>query len=366
MEVPYLDLSFANLNHKLALLAAVERVIDSGWTILGKEVEQFEMLWASYVGTRYAIGVANGLDAMIIALEVLGVGPADEVIVPSNTYIATWLAVSRVGAKIIPVEPDITTFNIDAAAIQKAISPRTKAAIVVHLYGRPCPMKEIMEMAGASGIFIIEDNAQAQGASTDGQMTGSFGHINATSLYPGKNFGALGDAGVITTNQKEWSEKCRVYRNYGSQNKYENELLGYNSRLDEVQAAMLSVKLEFLKENNVFRAHIANTYNEQLSGIDKVFLPTLSPGNVWHIYPILVERRDALMSYLKENGIGTLIHYPIPAHLQKAYAHLGYQLGDFPIAEKIAAEILSLPIYPGMRPEQVEYVCEKIKAFFKK
>ena len=365
MEVPYLDLSYVNLNHKAALLEAVERVIDSGWTILGKEVVEFEKRWASYVGTRHAIGVANGLDAMIIALEVLGIGPGDEVIVPSNTYIATWLAVSRVGAKVIPVEPDIASFNISANAIHKAISPKTKAAIVVHLYGRPCPMYEIMEMAESSGIYIIEDNAQAQGAHLDGQMTGAFGHINATSFYPGKNFGALGDAGIITTNNEEWADQCKVYRNYGSQKKYENELLGYNSRLDEVQAAMLSVKLEFLKENNVLRTHIANTYNEQLAGIDKVLLPNVSQGNVWHIYPILVEDRAALIIYLKENGIGTLIHYPIPAHLQKAYAHLGYQVGDFPIAEKIAAEVLSLPIYPGMSREQVFYVCEKIKDFYK-
>lgn len=364
---PYLDLSFSNQDIKQELLEAVERVIDSGQTILGNEVVAFEAEWARFTSVKYAIGVGNGLDAMIIGLKALGIGPGDEVIVPANTYIATWLAVSAVGASIVPVEPDIETLNLDVSRIKVAIGPKTKLILAVHLYGRPCKMDEIMNLAAEYGLFVMEDNAQAQGASSLGAMTAGIGHINATSFYPGKNLGALGDAGMITTNDEALYHQCLRLRNYGSEKKYIHQIKGLNSRLDEVQAAILRVKLLRLTDWNNKRTAIAQTYHEFLADAgDRIGLPKLEIGHVWHIFPILVENRDALQQYLMGEGIQCLVHYPIPPHLQDAYSELGFSSNAFPITEEIANKELSLPIYPGMSEDHVRLISQKIKDFLQK
>jgi dTDP-4-amino-4,6-dideoxygalactose transaminase len=295
----------------------------------------------------------------------LDIKAGDEVIVPSNTYIASWLAVSYVGATPVPVEPNENTFNISPEKIKDAITSKTKVIMPVHLYGQACEMDAIMKLAGENNLYVLEDNAQAQGSSYNGKLTGSFGHINATSFYPGKNLGAYGDAGAVTTNDDALAEKVKVLRNYGSQKKYFNEVKGVNSRLDELQAAFLSVKINYLAQWNAERNTIANWYNEGFSSIKNVLIPQLAEGATsnYHLYVIRTERRDALAENLKKNGIGSLIHYPVPPHLQEAYRELGYKKGDFPLAEKIAATCLSLPIYPGMKKEQIERVVACIGAF---
>jgi dTDP-4-amino-4,6-dideoxygalactose transaminase len=312
------------------------------------------------------VGISNGLDALHIALMALGIGKGDEVIVPSNTYIATALAVSYVGATPIFVEPNIETYNIDPALIEKAISPKTKAIMPVHLYGQACEMEAIKAIADKHKLYIIEDNAQSQGASYKGKITGSFGDINGTSFYPGKNLGALGDAGAITTNNIELAQKAMVLRNYGSQKKYYNEVIGHNMRLDECQAAFLSVKLKQLNNWTIQRQEIANWYNGALIGIEQIILPKIAQGatHVYHLYLIRTEKRNELQNYLTENGIGTLIHYPIPPHLQEAYSSLGFKKGDFPIAEKIAETCLSLPMWPGMTKDMVDQIASSIKLYF--
>jgi len=364
--IPFLSFEKMNADIKAEILPNFEQFIDKGWYVLGEQVKQFEKEYAAYCTTQYCSGVANGLDAIIIALKALNIGEGDEVIVPSNTYIATWLAVSFVGAKPIPVEPRLATYNINPDLIEAAITPKTKAIIPVHLYGQCCEMDAIMQIAQKHGLYVIEDNAQSQGATFNEKVTGSFGHINATSFYPGKNLGAFGDAGAITTNDEALWTQTNTIRNYGSQKKYYNEIRGMNSRLDELQAGLLSIKLKHLNHWNQQRNQIAELYLNELSHIGDVILPSIAPGatSVFHLFVIRTQKRDALQQYLTENGVGTLIHYPVPPHLQQAYADMHYKQGDFPLAEEIAKTCLSLPMFPGLTAEQVTQVCNTIKQFY--
>ena len=367
LKIPFLSFDEMNKVAKAELTKAFERVFDNKWYVLGNEVKQFEEEYASFNKVSHCIGVSNGLDALHLALKVLGIGAGDEVIVPSNTYIASLLAVSYVGAKPVPVEPNKKTYNIDPSKIEAAITKKTKAIMPVHLYGQCCEMEAIMKVALKHELFVVEDNAQSQAACYNGKMAGSFGQLNGTSFYPGKNLGALGDAGAITTNDPALAEKVATLRNYGSRKKYYNEEIGYNMRLDELQAAFLSVKLRYLEEWTKERQQIAHWYDESLNGINELILPVIADGatHVYHLYVVRTEQRDELQEYLQQQGIGTLIHYPVPPHLQKAYSHLGFKKGDFPIAEEIAKTCLSLPLWPGMKQEQVEYVSQTIKSFFK-
>ena len=357
--------SFAAMNNALgeAPFEVFRRFWDQQWYILGASVTQFEADYARWNGTQHCIGVANGLDALHLALRALQIGPGDEVIVPSNTYIATWLAVTQTGATPVPVEPDLYTYNLDPARIEAAITPATKAIMPVHLYGQACNMTAIMAIADRYGLFVVEDNAQSHGAIHAGCLTGSFGHLNATSFYPTKNLGALGDAGALTTDDPQLAQQIRLLRNYGSARKYYNDLPGYNSRLDELQAALLSMKLPFLQQWTEQRRSLAAMYTAQLSDIESIVLPTATdPGShVWHLFVIRTARRDALAEYLSAQGIGWMIHYPLPPHLQEAYRSLGYGRGDFPLAEQIADTCLSLPLFPGMSEQQVEQVVEAVR-----
>jgi dTDP-4-amino-4,6-dideoxygalactose transaminase len=362
--ISFLDLCWPYQNLKQEIDAAISRVLASGWYILGPEVEAFEAEYAAYCGARHCVGVANGLDALHLALRAMGVGPGDEVIVPSNTYIATWLAVSQCGAVPVPVEPDPETFNIDPAQIEAAITPHTKVILPVHLYGQPADLDPILWIARAHGLKVLEDAAQAHGARYKGRRIGSHGDAVAWSFYPGKNLGALGDAGAITTNDDELADRLRVLRNYGSRVKYVNEVPGWNSRLDPLQAAVLRVKLQHLDAWNARRAEIAGLYREKLAG-SGVALPAVPAWAepVWHLFVIRHPRRDAVQQALNEAGIGTLIHYPIPPHRQQAYANLGYPAGAFPIAERLADDVLSLPMGPHLRlqeAQQVAHVLQKV------
>lgn len=367
MQVPFL--SFGPQHHPIReeVLAAMARVYDSQWYVLGQEVAAFEAAYARFNQVTHCVGVANGLDALHLALQALGIGPADEVIVPSNTYIATWLAVSFVGATPVPVEPDPATGNLDPARLEAAITSRTRAIMPVHLYGQACQMEPILALARQHRLFVVEDNAQAQGAACNGQLTGSMGHLNATSFYPGKNLGALGDAGALTTNDAELARKVQTLRNYGSQQKYLNEVIGQNSRLDELQAAVLSIKLPYLAHWTEQRQTLARLYDHYLHGVGDLLLPSTAPGctHVYHLYVVRTAHRPALQAHLTAAGIGTLIHYPIPPHLQQAYASLGYGAGDFPIAENLATTSLSLPLWPGMEEHQVALVAAAAKQFFR-
>jgi dTDP-4-amino-4,6-dideoxygalactose transaminase len=363
MTVPFLDLKAINHSQAAELTAAFERVLQSGWYILGQEVEQFEQRFAAYCGAAHGIGVANGLDAIMLVLKASGIGPGDEVIVPSNTFIATWLAVSQCGATPVPVEPVAATYNLDPARVAAAITPRTRAIVPVHLYGQPADMAPLQALAQQHGLLLVEDAAQAHGARYRGQRTGTLGQAAAFSFYPGKNLGALGDAGGITTNDSALAERLRTYRNYGSQKKYHNQVQGYNSRLDELQAAFLSVKLQALDAGNTQRRAIAARYSELLDGCPLV-LPHVPEWAepVWHLYVVRHPQRDALAARLAAQGIGTIVHYPVAPHLQQAYAELGYQAGDFPIAEAIHREVLSLPIGPHMTLAQADEVAAAVRA----
>lgn len=366
MNIPYLSFKYQHDLIKEELKEACEKIIESGWYIMGDHLKKFELEYALVSNTNYAIGVANGLDALILSLKVFGVKEGDEVIVPSNTYIASWLAVSAVGAIPVPVEPNINTYNIDVSKIEAAITSKTKAILPVHLYGLPCEMDSIMELANKHNLFVVEDNAQAHLATYKGNITGSFGHLNATSFYPGKNLGALGDAGAVTGNNKELIEKVRILRNYGSEKKYYNQVKGINSRLDEMQAAILSVKLNYIEQFTKQRIEIAKKYDQELSNIDDLILPLVNEGatHVYHIYLIRTKNRDGLMKHLIDNGVSPFIHYPLPPHLQEAYKELGYSKGDFPIAEEIAETCLSIPLYPGLTESETDYIIKTIKSFF--
>lgn len=348
--IPFLDLKSINLRQREEFQAALDIVLESGWLILGKETEAFEHEFAAYCGAAYCLGVANGLDALHLVLKAWGIGPGDEVIVPSNTYIATWLAVSQVRATPVPVEPDLSTYNIDPALIEAAITPRTRAIIPVHLYGQTASMEAIMTIANRHGLKVLEDGAQAHGASLNGRRAGALGHAAAFSFYPGKNLGALGDGGAVTTNDAELADKIRVLRNYGSHIKYQNEVRGYNSRLDELQSAFLRTKLPLLDADNAHRAAIAARYSEGLSGLDGLTLLKVGTGcdHVWHLYVVRHAKRDALQKRLAELGVGTMIHYPVPPHLQAAYKDLGIPEGALPVSERIHREVLSLPMGPTL------------------
>lgn len=360
--IPFLDLKSIQLARADALQAAFNRVLNSGWYILGEEVRAFEQEYADYCGAAHCVGVANGLDALVLALRVLGIGPGDEVLVPSNTYIATWLAVSHVGATPVPVEPVLATANLDPSRLAQALSPRTKAILPVHLYGQPADLAPILAFARQHGLKVVEDGAQAHGARYRGQRLGGHGDLVAWSFYPGKNLGALGDGGAVTTNDPDLAERIRVLRNYGSRVKYHNEVIGYNSRLDELQAALLRAKLPHLDEDNRQRSRIAQRYLERLQGLDLV-LPALQDGceSAWHLFVVRHRERDRLARQLADAGIGTVIHYPIPPHLQPAYASLGLARGALPIAEVLHEEVLSLPIGPTMTLAQADTVADAVR-----
>ncbi|MBF9236757.1 DegT/DnrJ/EryC1/StrS family aminotransferase [Hymenobacter sp. BT683] len=364
MNVPFLSFEAQHAPLSGALTQAFTRVLDSQWYVLGEEVHQFEREYSAFNGVAHTVGVANGLDALALALRALEIGPGDEVIVPSNTYIATWLAVTQVGATIVPVEPDLATSNLDPDRIAAAITSRTRAIMPVHLYGQACRMTEIMHLAADYQLFVIEDNAQAQGAGFNGKPTGSYGHINGTSFYPGKNLGALGDAGAITTDDERLAQKVRVLRNYGSQQKYYNETIGFNSRLDELQAALLRVKLPVLPEWTRQRQQIAAWYEQYLTDVSGLRLPSVAAGatHVYHLYVVHTPDRAGLQQHLTRHGIGTLVHYPIPPHLQQAYQSLQLSVGNFPIAEELAATCLSLPMWPGMSERHVAAVATAIRS----
>ncbi|MDR3368605.1 DegT/DnrJ/EryC1/StrS family aminotransferase [Rhodoferax sp.] len=362
--IPFLDLKTPYIELKQEIDEAISGIVNSGWFIGGPEVDQFEGEYAIYCGANHAVGVANGLDALHLALRAMDVGPGDEVIVPSNTYIATWLAVSQCGAIPVPVEPDARTYNIDPTRIEAAITPRTKVLLPVHLYGQPADMDPILAIARKHGLKVLEDGAQAHGARYKGQRLGAHGDIVAWSFYPGKNLGAMGDGGAITTNDAQLADRVRVLRNYGSRVKYVNEVQGYNSRLDPLQAAILRVKLAHLDEWNTRRRAIAARYQRGLTncGLTLPYVPDWAEP-AWHLFVVQHPERDALLKHLAEVGIGALIHYPIPPHLQQAYANAGYESGQFPLAEQMANRCLSLPMGPHLVEKSLDEVITHVAAF---
>jgi dTDP-4-amino-4,6-dideoxygalactose transaminase len=361
--IPFLDLKAPYLELKEALDEAIQRVVSSGWFIGGPEVERFEADYATYCGVDHAVGLANGLDALHLALRAMEVGAGDEVIVPSNTYIATWLAVVQSGATPVPVEPDEKTYNIDPLLIEAAITSKTKVILPVHLYGQPADLDPILEIARKYGLRVLEDGAQAHGARYKGKRLGGHGDAVAWSFYPGKNLGAMGDAGAVTTHDAELADRIKVLRNYGSRVKYVNEVQGYNSRLDPLQAAILRVKLAYLDEWNARRSMLAAQYQQGLVASGLV-LPTVPEwaDPVWHLYVVRHLNRDGFQKQLESLGVSTLIHYPIPPHLQGAFAGMGYKKGDFPVAERIHNEIVSLPISPSLTLKDAEWVVKSCLA----
>jgi dTDP-4-amino-4,6-dideoxygalactose transaminase len=361
-SVQFLDLAKLHQSIREPLDAAYHRVVDSGWFSMGPELEAFETEFSQYCEVKYCIGVGNGLEALHLLLRAYGIGPGDEVIVPSNTFIATWLAVTECGATPVPVEPNMDTHNIDPTLIGNAITSRTRAIMPVHLYGQPADMDPINELADKHGLIVIEDAAQAQGARYKNRRVGSLGHAAATSFYPGKNLGALGDGGAVLTSDDEIAEKVRQLRNYGSKVKYQHDLVGYNSRLDEMQAAFLRVKLAELDTWNVLRRDVAGQYSKLLADAD-IGLPLVPDfaEPVWHLYVIRNKQRDAIKSYLEQQGISTVIHYPTPPHLQACYQDFrGHHL---PIVEVLANEVLSLPMSPTLEAVEIEYVAAGIHGF---
>lgn len=364
MKVPFV--SFKPLEQELnsQLRAAFERVFESSWYIGGKEDEAFEAAFARYCNRDYCVGMGNGLDALLFVLKAWNIGPGDEVIVPSNTYIATALAVTYVGATPVFVEPDIRTYNIDPTRIEEKITPATRAIMPVHLYGQPCDMDPIMAIAKKHGLYVLEDCAQAHGATYKGQVIGSFGDAAGFSFYPGKNLGALGDAGASVTNDKVLADKIRALGNYGSDYKYHHIYKGSNSRLDELQAAFLSAKLPLMDKVNENRRAIAKRYLEEVKN-PAIVLPYV-PENVvpvWHVFAIRCHRREELAAFLEAQGIGTNKHYPIPMHLQQCYRDLNIPEGALPIAEEISRTELSIPMYYGMTDAQVDHVIQALNAF---
>ena len=363
-EVPFLELGQTYLEIKDELDAAYQRVMNSGWYILGEEVKAFEQEFAAYCGTKHCVGVGNGLEALQLVLRGYGIGPGDEVIVPANTYIATWLAVSNAGAKTVPVEPDQGTYNINPRRIEAAITPRTKAILPVHLYGQPADMGPINDIAQRHGLRVVEDAAQAHGARYRDRRVGSLADAAGWSFYPTKNLGAYGDAGAVTTDDDELAEKVRLLRNYGSKTKYYNEEKGINSRLDELQAALLRVRLKHLDEWNSRRTRIAGKYLEELRETE-LMLPAVCAGAcpVWHLFVVRSRHREELQAYLKSRGVHTLVHYPVPPHLQKAYPELALPAGSLPITEAIHREVLSMPMGAHLPDAGVLRVIEGVRSF---
>lgn len=364
MKVPFVSFLPMERELEFELRAAFDRVFARSWYIDGEEGQNFEKMFAKYCGMKYCVGVGNGLDALMLSLKALGIGEGDEVIVPSNTYIATALAVTYVGAKIVFVEPDIRTFNIDVNKIEEVITERTRAIMPVHLYGQACDMDPIMLIAEKYNLKVVEDCAQAHGATYKGRKIGKFGNAAGFSFYPGKNLGALGDAGAVVTNDRELAEKVRALRNYGSDYKYHHIYKGNNSRLDELQAAFLAAKLPHLDRMNAERKRIAHRYLNEITN-EKVILPYIPEytDSVWHVFGIRCENRVDLEKKLNENGIGTNKHYPIPMHIQRCYEDLGFAEGAYPIAEEISRTELSLPLFYGMTDDQISFVIELINEF---
>ena len=363
--VPFLDMQAPYQELKDELDNAYQRVMESGWYILGEQVTAFEQEFASYCGAQYCVGVGNGLEALHLILRAYDIGEGHEVIVPSNTYIATWLAVSYAGARPVPVEPNLETYNLDPERVETAVTSRTRAILPVHLYGMPADMDPLLELADKHDLKVIEDAAQAQGTCYKGRLSGALGHAAGFSFYPAKNLGALGDAGAVTTSNAELAERLRTLRNYGSKIKYYNEVKGYNSRLDEIQSAFLRVKLKHLDEWNKRRGTIAGVYLDGLSDIPELTLPYVPDwaSPIWHVFPIRHPKRDHLRKYLKDSGVDTLIHYPVPPHLSSAYAEKKLVKGAFPISEEIADTELSLPIGPHLAFEDAKYVVEVIRSY---
>lgn len=364
--IPLLDLSAGYRELQSEIDAAVSHALASGVYIGGPEVEAFEHEFAAYTQAQHCVGVGNGLNALHLTLRAMDVGPGDEVIVPSNTYIATWFAVSHCGATPVPVEPDVHTFNIDPGRVEAAITPRTRVILPVHLYGQPAEMDAILAIARKHGLRVLEDAAQAHGARYKGRRLGAHSDAVAWSFYPGKNLGAMGDGGAVTTDNAQIAERVRVLGNYGSREKYVNDVQGYNSRLDPLQAAILRVKLAHLDEWNARRGAIARRYQQDLAGCG-LTLPQVPEwaDPAWHLYVVQHPRRDALQRALTDAGVGTLIHYPIPPHRQKAYAHASWGQGFFPIAERMAAEVLSLPMGPQLQKDQLDPVLAAIRKAMK-
>jgi dTDP-4-amino-4,6-dideoxygalactose transaminase len=363
LTVPFLELRDSYDELAAEIDEAVARVTSSGWYIGGPEVARFEQDWGAYCGAEHCVGLGNGLEALALSLRALGVGSGDEVIVPANTYIATWLAVSMAGATLVPVEPNPLTQVIEAEAIEAAITPRTRSIMPVHLYGQPCPMDDITELAQSRGLSVVEDAAQAHGATVGGKKIGAHGNLVAWSFYPTKNLGALGDAGAVTTNRADLAEKIRLLGNYGSRTKNVHEITGFNSRLDPLQAAILGVKLRHLDDWNGRRAAIANLYSEKLvdCGLTLPFVPNWA-GHVWHLYVVQTPRRDELSAKLSEAGVQTLVHYPTAPHLQAAYSDLGCPRGSFPVSERLAETVLSLPIGPQLSLDKAEQVAAAVRS----
>ena len=363
MKVHFLDLKAPYQELQADLDDAYKRVMTSGWYCLGQEVKAFESEFADYCGVRRCVGVGNGLEALVLILLGYGIGAGDEVIVPANTYIATWLAVSNSGAKPVPIEPNPSTYNINPEGIVEAITARTRAIIPVHSFGQPADMDPIMDIARSHGLKVIEDVAQAHGGQYKGRRTGSLGDSAGFSFYPGKNLGALGDSGAVLTNDDSLANRVQSMRNYGSSVKYYNEFKGLNSRLDELQAAFLRVKLKYLDEWNLRRQMLADQYLNGLSDVPGLVLPTVPEWSepAWHLFVVRHPMRDRLQEYLQEAGIATLIHYPIPPHLSEAYARDGQVKPHYPITEELARTVLSLPIGPHMPEAHATYVCKKIR-----
>lgn len=364
MKINYYDMEVIHKKNEYEIEEAIKRVVKNNWFIYGSELGRFEHSFATYCGAKYCIGVGNGLDALRLILLAFGIGEGDEVIVPANTFIATALAVSYVGAIPVLVDADLKTLNIDSSLIEEKLTDRTKAIIAVHLYGSVADMDAINQIGKKYNLKVIEDAAQAHGAIYNGKRAGSLADAAGFSFYPTKNMGAFGDGGAVVTDNEEVAHKVRMLSNYGSTVKYHHEIKGANSRLDEIQAAILNVKLSFIDELNEERRRIAHIYNQFINN-SNVQLPAYSEtaSDVYHVYPVLCKKREALYSYLKSKEIGTLIHYPIPIHLQEAYQELGHKEGDFPIAELISNQELSLPLYPGLTEIQIMYIVEAINGF---
>jgi dTDP-3-amino-3,4,6-trideoxy-alpha-D-glucose transaminase len=363
--VPFLDIGAATRELEAPLMEAMEHAVRSGWYIRGEETTAFEREFAAFTGAKHAVGVGNGLDAIALALRALGIGPGDEVVVPSNTFIATWIAVAQAGAHPVGVEPIAGQWNLDPARVEAAITPRTRALIPVHLYGQPADLDELLAVARKHRLLVVEDAAQAHGAFYNGRRIGGHGDAVAWSFYPGKNLGALGDGGAVTTNDPDVADRVRMLGNYGSSQKYVNELLGANSRLDEIQSAVLRVKLGHLDSWNARRRTIAQRYTEELADTPGLRLPGIAPGRepVWHLYVVDHAERDDLQKHLAGKGIQTLIHYPIPPHLSGAFAPLGLTEGTFPITEGAARTHLSLPIGPHLSEDDVARVIDACRSF---
>jgi dTDP-4-amino-4,6-dideoxygalactose transaminase len=362
--IPFLDLKATYLECKNEIDIAIKRVLDSGYYIFGEEVSNFEEKYAEYCQSSYCIGTGNGLDAITLSFKALGIGEGDEVIVPSNTYIASWLAVTHCGAKIVPVEPDINTFNINPDLIEQAITSKTKAILAVHLYGQPADLNPIIEITKRKNLFLIEDAAQAHGALYNDKKIGSHGDLITWSFYPGKNLGAFGDGGAVTTNNLDLANKIRAYRNYGSDKKYYNDFIGFNSRLDPIQASILNVKLKKLDEWNLRRSKQAARYSDQID-TNLYTIPKIiqNAHSAWHLYELRTKSRDYLIQYLEDKNISTIIHYPVPPHLQKAYRHLNFHEGSFTNAEILSSELISIPIGPHLSIKEQDYIIQSLNNF---